>query len=226
MNNYQVVMAENSTVRRWGREALSGRWGKSVLGTLVYMILMTGPILTFSFIFDDKTLSGVSDLYTFLVGGPLSLGYITFIIAIFRKNDPSPMEILYGFEKFLKALGLMFMVNLLVALWTLLFIIPGIIASCRYGMAFFILADNPEIGIMEAIRESKQMMMGNKMKFFLLQLSFIGWAILCLFTLGIGFLFLLPYMMASFTGFYEVARGSLRPGYNPLPETTKEGMEL
>lgn len=116
------------------------------------------------------------------------------------------------------------MTNLLIVLWTLLFIIPGLIAAYRYAMAFYILADNPDMGIFEIIGESKRMMAGNKLKFFLLQFSFIGWAILSFITLGLGFIFLLPYLIAASVGFYEVARGSLMQNYTQLPinETQKD----
>lgn len=70
-------------------------------------------------------------------------------------------------------------------------------------MTDFILKDHPELANNGAIEKSMVMMEGNKMKLFLLDLSFIGWAILCLFTLGIGYLFLQPYMQAAHAAFYE-----------------------
>ena len=89
------------------------------------------------------------------------------------------------------------------ALWSLLLVIPGIIKSYSYAMTDFILKDEPEMKNNAAIEKSMVMMDGNKMKLFMLDLSFIGWAILCLFTFGIGFFFLQPYMQASHAAFYE-----------------------
>ena len=88
-------------------------------------------------------------------------------------------------------------------LWSLLLVIPGIIKSYSYAMTSFILKDEPEMKNNAAIEKSMVMMDGNKMKLFMLDLSFIGWAILCLFTFGIGFFFLQPYMQASHAAFYE-----------------------
>ena len=88
-------------------------------------------------------------------------------------------------------------------LWSLLLVIPGIIKSYSYAMTSFILKDEPEMKNNAAIEKSMAMMEGNKMKLFMLDLSFIGWAILCIFTFGIGFLFLQPYVAISRAAFYE-----------------------
>jgi uncharacterized membrane protein len=87
--------------------------------------------------------------------------------------------------------------------WTLLLIVPGIIAGYRYSQAFYILRDNPEIGAMEAIRRSKTMMAEHKWRLFVLQLTFIGWHLLCMLSLCIGYLWLVPYIMAAGAHFYE-----------------------
>lgn len=211
-----IVTVSCSNMRSWGRQALSGKWSLAVLGTLILSILMGAPVFVFKFFFDAATLDNISNLYTFIVSGPLTFGYIAFIIAIFRNKNTSPVEIFYGFERFGKAFGLMVVMNALILLWTLLFIIPGIIASYRYAMAFYILADHPEMGILEILRESKRMMTFNKWKLFSLHISFIGWGILTVFTAGIGSFWLMPYINASTTGFYEVANGNLRPVYPEL----------
>ena len=159
---------------------------------------------------DSVTPSGISSIYSLLISGPMTLGYAMFAISIFRKRATSAAEVFYGFERFGKAFGLYIVTSIFILLWAVLLIVPGIIAAIRYSMSFYILADNPEIGIMEAIAESKRMMQGNKWKFFCLNLSFIGWIILSCFTLGIGLLWLLPYMEVSIVAFYDITNGSLR----------------
>ena len=100
-----------------------------------------------------------------------------------------------------------FLRNLFIVLWTFLFIIPGIVKSYSYSMAAYIAAENPEMSATDAINESKLLMDGNKWRLFCLDLSFIGWSILCVFTLGIGYLFLRPYREAAFAAFYrEIVR--------------------
>jgi len=207
-----IVIESSRNLRALGRNALTGKWGLGVLGTLLYMVLTTVPVIILNAIFGgaDGSPAGVSTIYNLLITGPMTLGYAMFAISIFRKRETSPAEVFYGFERFGKALGLYIVMVIFVLLWSLLLIVPGIIAAFRYSMSFYILADNPNMGIMEAINESKRMMRGNKWKFFCLNLSFIGWGILCLLTLGIGFLWFLPYMEVSIIAFYDILNGSLR----------------
>lgn len=212
MDQNIIVIESSRNLRALGKNALTGKWGLGVLGTLLYAVLTTVPVIILNAVFGgaDGSPSGVSSIYNLLITGPMTLGYAMFAISIFRKRETSPAEVFYGFERFGKALGLYIVMVVFVLLWSLLLIVPGIIAAFRYSMSFYILADNPDMGIMEAINESKKMMRGNKWKFFCLNLSFIGWGILCLLTLGIGFLWLLPYMEVSVIAFYDIANGSLR----------------
>ena len=90
----------------------------------------------------------------------------------------------------------------------MLFIIPGIIASYSYAMTDYILAENPELTAKEAIERSKDMMEGNRWRLFCLEISFVGWGILSLLTLGIGSLWLTPYMEASMAAFYREVSGT------------------
>lgn len=212
MDNNIIVYESCSNLRALGRESLRGRWGFAASGTLLYLALILVPIIVLNAIFgtDEYGNSGVSTLYSFLVTGPMTLGYTMFAISIFRKRETSVAEVFYGFERFGKSLGLYIVMSIFILLWSLLLLIPGIIAAFRYGMCFYILADNPNIGIMEALNESKRMMRGNKWKLFCLNLSFIGWGLLSIFTLGIGMLFLTPYIQVSITAFYEMANGRLR----------------
>jgi uncharacterized membrane protein len=88
-------------------------------------------------------------------------------------------------------------------LWALLLIVPGIIAAISYSMTFYIMADNKEMNAQDAIRKSKELMKGNKYRYFCLACRFIGWFLLSILSLGIGFLWLVPYFMTSNARFYE-----------------------
>ena len=109
----------------------------------------------------------------------------------------------------------------------LLFVIPGIIAGIYLGysfsMTFYILADHPEYGPWQAIKESFRMMQGHKFRYFRLELSFIGWAILAAFTCGIGYLFLVPYQNAAYAIFYLNWPGIILPS---APRTPRSATEL
>ncbi len=212
MNQNIIVTESSQNLRALGRNALTGKWGMGILGTLIFFALTTVPVIILDEIFGNGITdpSGISTVYTILISGPMTLGYAMFAISIFRRRETSPAEVFYGFERFGKAFGLYIVTSIFILLWTLLLVVPGIIAAIRYSMSFYILADQPNIGIMEAINESKRLMQGNKWKFFCLNLSFIGWALLSALTLGIGFLWLMPYMEVTFIAFYDLANGSLR----------------
>ena len=114
-------------------------------------------------------------------------------------------------------LGILY--NIFIALWTLLFIIPGIVKACSYSMAFYIKNDNPGMSATEALTESRRMMNGYKMKYFVLHLSFIGWYILGLLCMGLGVLWVSAYEAASDAVFYEELK-RIRTGSDaPLYET-------
>lgn len=104
---------------------------------------------------------------------------------------------------YLNVVAAKFLTNLFIFLWSLLLVVPGIIKSLEYMMVDYILADNPNISPMEALRESKQMMSGHKWNAFVLGLSFLGWEILNLFTVGLLDVFYVrPYMEATFAELY------------------------
>ena len=91
----------------------------------------------------------------------------------------------------------------LILLWSLLLIIPGVIKSYAYSMAYFVKIDNPNYTAKQALDESERLMKGNKMKLFLLDLSFIGWAFLGVLCLGVGTLWVNTYIKATYTEFYR-----------------------
>ena len=212
MDQNIIVNESSQNLRALGREALKGKWGLGIVGTLILFALTIIPAIIFNAIFGngEATTSSVSTVYSMLISGPMTLGYAMFAISIFRRRETSPAEVFYGFERFAKAFGLYIVMSIFIFLWTLLLIVPGIIAAFRYSMCFYLLADHPEMGIMEALNESKRLMKGNKWKYFCMNISFIGWMILGCFTLGIGYLWLTPYMEVTTIAFYDIANGSLR----------------
>jgi uncharacterized membrane protein len=190
------MKTENVVLMRMARESLSGKWGLAV-GTFFVYLLVVGAIQ------GGVRINPLSGIVGIILAGPMALGVSIFSLALARNQQARFEQIFDGFFNFVTALAAYLLMVLFVILWTLLLIIPGIIAALSYSLTFFILADDPAIGPMEAIDKSKKMMYGFKWKYFCLALRFLGWAILCLFTLGIGFLWLIPYMQVSFANFYD-----------------------
>ena len=103
----------------------------------------------------------------------------------------------------LKAIGLTLMISVFVLLWCILLVIPGIIAAYRYSQAIFIMVEDPNKGIMQCIRESKEMMAGHKMEYFILELSFFFWMLLGGVTCGRAYIYVYPYMTVTFANYYN-----------------------
>lgn len=148
---------------------------------------------------------GLYYLLLFFVVMPLSVGFINALRKMLVQGDnelPGNMYKMATGNYWHKVWG-MFLMMLFTFLWSLLFIIPGIVKAFSYSMTPFILEEHPELGANEAIDHSRAMMKGHKFDLFWLILSFIGWGFLCLFTFGIGYLWLIPYMGTSISAFYE-----------------------
>lgn len=230
-----MLLAED--FRRSAREALKGKWGLAVGTGFVAALLGAGGGFNYSSRYNYKDSEYLKDFFQtdtgetilhiliplgviliiyavalFFIGGAITLGYVRFNKNLINNTNPEFKDIFSRFDIFWEGFLLQLLTGIFIALWTFLFIIPGIIAAYRYAMAPYILEDNPTLGITDAITASKNMMMGNKWRLFCLELSFIGWGFLCIFTLGIGFLWLFPYMSASKAAFYyEVSGKSHEP---------------
>ena len=145
-------------------------------------------------------------LGTLLVTGPMLIGMSAVMLTMSRRETPADIGELFK-EGFAKDFGRAFLLGLMemifIFLWSLLFTIPGLVKTYSYAMAPYIAVDHPEYGWKECITQSRVMMNGHKWELFVLELSFIGWALVCLLTCGIGYLWLAPYMNQSRTVFYR-----------------------
>lgn len=142
-------------------------------------------------------------LMQFIIGGPVTLGYAKFNLGLVDGKEVAFKDLFSQFHRFGDGFVLQFLRGLFVSLWTLLLIIPGILANYSYSMAAYIMAENPGMSANDCIKASKELMKGNRWRFFCLKFSFIGWIFLSVFTCGIGFLFLQPYMEAAHAAFYR-----------------------
>ena len=228
---------DTKEIRRQARAHLQGNWGLSI-GVAVVACLLGGLLTGMSFIpeisywkqlnfFHDRDLSqyvsgsweivqgvwiefknGIFSLASFLLGGVLQLGYARFLL---RQHDGKPTEfndLFSQFDRFGTGFAQHFLRSLYTLLWSLLLIVPGIIAALSYAMTPFILEEHPELTANEAIRRSKELMRGHKTDLFILELTFIGWSLLCLLTLNMGHIALNPYKNAAYAVFYrEITKG-------------------
>lgn len=213
---------DTKEIRRQARAHLQGNWGLSI-GVAVVACLLGGLLTGMSFIPEIsywKQLdfsetweireglrigfkNGIFGLASFLLGGVLQLGYARFLL---RQHDGKPTEfndLFSQFDRFGTGFAQHFLRSLYTLLWSLLLIVPGIIAALSYAMTPFILEEHPELTASEAIRRSKELMCGHKTDLFILELTFIGWSLLCILTLNLGHIALNPYKNAAYAVFYR-----------------------
>ncbi|MBC2581303.1 DUF975 family protein [Clostridium sp. DJ247] len=193
----------NSELKLTARNQLKGQWGITILLCVVYVIITSL----------SNTIKYVGPIISIILTGPFTLGIISCFIKLVRKEVFKFENLFDGFKNFTSSFILQILITLFVFLWSLLLVVPGIIAGYRYSMAFYILYDNPKIGAMAALNLSKEIMAGNKWRLFCLHFSFIGWALLSILTLGIGFLWLIPYINTSVANFYESIKSSISSSF-------------
>ncbi|WP_324782625.1 DUF975 family protein [Mesobacillus jeotgali] len=206
-----------SQIKKKALATLKGKWGIGVALTfIVFLITTIVPTIVevplsggFSEWFNQTETPLIADMVNLLISFlfiPMTVASYWFYLVIARWNDPKISDVFTVYKEWelsLKVIGTSILVGIFTMLWSLLLIIPGIIKGISYSQVFFILRDNPQLSALEAITESKIRMKGYKWKYFLLNLSFIGWVLIAIFTLGIGFLWLTPYISTANATFYN-----------------------
>lgn len=229
---------EAKTLRARARANLAGNWGVSI-AIAAAAALLGGLITGVSFLpelnaelaiplpflqeiadkinhgwkigrFTFTLRSGIFGLAAFIIGGVLQMGYASYLLKQHDGKGRNFSDLFSMFDYFGTGFAQRFLRNLYVALWSLLFIIPGIIKGYSYAMTPFILAENPNLTASQAISLSQDLMDGHKSELFILDLSFIGWSILAALTLNLGNIALNPYKNAAYTAFYRQLQAEKR----------------
>lgn len=219
------------------RRNLEGTWGISVGVALVAALLgglIAGTGSNINFNFNEDTvrnlppifwtvllplvsLAGLLGIVSFILGGTVELGYAKFLLKQYDRKELQFSDLFSQFERFGTGFAQKFLRTLYTCLWALLLVIPGIVKGLSYAMTPFILEEHPEKTASEAIKASMKLMDGHKMDLFILGLTFIGWEILACLTMGIGFLFLNPYMNAAYAAFYRNISGQRQEARSYAP---------
>ena len=219
---------EAKQIRQKARENLAPNWGLSI-GVAAVAALLGGLMAGSSFLpnldvdvgkrifgswnweiiegFRISFSNGILGFAAFIIGGVLDLGYAQFLLKQHDGQGPQFDDLFSQFDRFGTGFAQQFLRTLYTVLWSLLLIVPGIIAALSYAMTPYILAEHPDLTASEAIARSKQLMDGHKMDLFVLYLTFIGWDLLAALTLNLGNLALNPYKNAAITVFYRDITG-------------------
>ena len=170
------------------REALKNNWGNAVLISLVYIIIVMA--------------AGIIPGGGILVGGPLSIGLAVFALNISQGKYAEVGQLFIKSDRLLNALLAYVVYSFVVGIGLVLLIVPGIIVSIGLSQTFYLMAKDEELDPIEALKKSWEITKGYKWDLFVFSLRFIPWAILCVLTCGVGFLWLLPYMQVSFANYH------------------------
>ena len=212
-------MKSNQYYKDEALSALRGNWANALVATIIFVALalffssndainsyyqriVINPFIGYS-------LSFIS-LFVLL---PLAAGYSNSMRVLLETGDNrlTNNSFSLAFGNWLHVVWGMILSTIYIFLWTLLLIIPGIIKSYSYALTPYILVEHPEMSANEAIEESMRLMDGHKFDLFYLQLSFIGWAILSILSLGLGFFWLIPYQMTAQAAFYRDIKNEAMP---------------
>lgn len=158
--------------------------------------------------FNGGTREIINLLYTILLAYPVSISIIYVVYNIAKNKECSIKNLGYFTKIYGKAVGIKILLSIFTIIGFILFIIPGIIVSLRLSQAEFILVDDNSKGVIQCLKESNEMMKGHCWEFFVLALSFILWYIVCIVTVFIGFIFLMPYYSTTFANYYLELKGS------------------
>lgn len=195
-------MFDRAEAKQRAKDRLRGNWG-SVVGAYFILALASGIP---NYVASVPLLMIAISIAT---AGIWPFGRAVFGLKVVRYQDARLDDMFSALtkENYLRSFLLQLLISFFVTVWTFLLIIPGIIKAYSYSMSFYILADYPEMTASEALDASKQMTKGHKMDLFIFDLSFIGWSLLCVLTLGIGIFWLIPYYQISRANIYSQLKG-------------------
>jgi len=189
-------------MKQLAKQQLRGNWGVAVGAVLLVALISAGA-------------SAIMGIVELLIMGAMSVGLCSLYVNIVRKGSGDITDLFSGFRNFFNNFITGILVSIFTFLWSLLFVIPGIVKSYAYAMTFFIQNDHPEMTETDAITASREMMNGHKWELFVLDLSFFGWYLLCALTFGLLLLYVTPYHNAARAAFYENLVGASQETAQP-----------
>ena len=209
--NRSAVKQEAKAFIRSGRRSVMGM-------TAIYLfisLLISGIDAAFTHF--EIPMAGFITILVSLITCVLGAGYVIFCMGI-RQGEEMPFSTIFdGFGFAGKIIWLNVQMFIFIWLWSMLFVIPGIVAAYRYRFALYNLMENPDLTASQAIALSKVQTFGMKGQLFMLDLSFFGWGLLTVLTAGILSVWLTPYAQLADLGYYEVGKQVISPFPNNGP---------
>ena len=195
---------ENNQIMKEAQESLKGKWGISIAACLIAGVITIMITILGGYLINEDWGGNLLSLF---VTPPIGVGLALFFLNIHSGNKLEIKTIFNPFKDvWLNSVLAYFMMIVIIIIGSILFIIPGIIAFLMFSQVFYIIAEDNKIDPYKALVKSKKMMEGNKWKLFKIWLIILLLAIVCILTLGIGFIWLAPYQNAVYAKFYNVIK--------------------
>lgn len=234
---------ENTDLMKKARMTLQGKWGEVLLASAIVQAVSFGFSGVLALLGSGKESISLSAtalvcfvaLIAFFVETPLDFGFVRYGLSAARREPLSFDRLLYGFSRWGAVIGATILISLFCMLWSVLLIVPGILAALSYSMTFYVMMDDENISPMDAIRKSKKMMYGHRLRFLCFCLRYIGWwllamlpylivliicgeehALLCNFLIYAGLVPVVAYFGVGTATFYDDLKASQNPGI-PTP---------
>lgn len=201
-------MIFRESLKKQAKEKLDGHWADAVGIVLLFLIIsivtsVCGDLISKFLHLNELSNAILKEVMSLIITCLLTLGYTNFYLKIAREEDAEINDLWSKTNLFIPFIIVSLLVFGLSFGWSLLFIIPGIIVAISFSFVYYVMLDNPNMKPMEVLKESDRLMRGHMMDYILLNLSFAGWAFLGIFTLGILYFWLIPYISTTNAIFYN-----------------------
>ena len=197
---------ENNQIMKEAQESLKGKWGISIAACLIAGVITIMITILGGYLINEDWGGNLLSLF---VTPPIGVGLALFFLNIHSGNKLEIKTIFNPFKDvWLNSVLAYFMMIVIILIGFLLFFIPGVIATLMFSQVLYIIAEDNKIDPYNALVKSKKMMEGNKWKLFKIYLRILLLAIVCILTLGIGFIWLAPYQNAVYAKFYNLLKES------------------
>ena len=195
---------ENNQIMKEAQESLKGKWGISIAACLIAGVITIMITILGGYLINEDWGGNLLSLF---VTPPIGVGLALFFLNIHSGNKLEIKTIFNPFKDvWLNSVLAYFMMIVIILIGFLLFFIPGVIATLMFSQVLYIIAEDNKIDPYNALVKSKKMMEGNKWKLFKIMIIILLLAIVCILTLGIGFIWLAPYQNAVYAKFYNVIK--------------------
>lgn len=191
------------------KENLRGNWGTAILVLLIAHVLLSASYMVVA----------VGEL---ILLGPLETGVALVFLKLSYREPAEVGDLFQPFQNFVNTFFAGFLSAIFTFLWSLLFVIPGIVKALSYSQVYYIMCDHPEYTGREAIDASREMMRGHKGELFVLQLSFFGWFLLSALTFGLLMFYVMPYYQSTLTEYYRYLKESRSESQDWQPQQPEE----